>query len=136
MAGGARVRIDRTAAIKLGMDCADEAALRAAQMTQLRVRNNIRASGRVRTGALVKSIKIWPTTKAKMGASYSVGSSLHYAMFQEKGVGPFGPVKAKFLRFIPKGGTTFVFAKRVKGFPGAHFFEKALQQLNLRDFLP
>lgn len=75
-------------------------------------------------------------TKKQANGWYKVYSDLHYTIYQEKGIGPVTPVRAKALRFKPKGSGQFVFAQRTKGFPGGHFFRNAMRSLSLQDFLP
>ena len=86
----------------------------------------IRAEGRINTGAMVQSIE-----SRKVGErTYEVGSRLNYAIYQHEGVkGPIYPRRAKVLRFKPKGGSGFVFARKVSGFKGIHFLTRALEQV-------
>lgn len=98
--------------------------------TRDRTRANIRASGRRNTGKMHDSIRVVQTGDAK----YSVGSDLPYYKFQEFGRGPVRPIRAKFLRFKPKGSNKFVFAKYVRPDPGGHFLRDARRALSLRDF--
>lgn len=87
---------------------------------------------RTNTGAMQRSVKI----KKQADAWYKVYSDLHYTIYQEKGIGPVTPTRAKALRFKPKGSGSFVFAMRTRGFDGGHFFRRALRSLRLPDFLP
>lgn len=108
------------------------AVRRAANTTQRRARQNLIRSGRVNTGDLVRSIKVTQTGIQR----YNVGSDLRYAGFQERGIGPVVPVRAKALRFKPKGSNVFVFAQRTRGFEGARYMAKAYLSLRAHDFLP
>lgn len=108
-----------------------EAVERASAITEKRVKANIISSGRVDTGKMHETIHQQEQTPYQR----AVTSNLHYTIYQEKGIGPVRPVKAKALRFKPKGSGTFVFAMRTKGFPGAHFFQKAFESIRLQDFL-
>lgn len=95
----------------------------------------IRDEDRVDTGALMQSIKSERVSHGASGVRYQVGSDLAYAILQEKGVqGPIYPRRARVLRFKPKGATTFVFARSVKGFEGIHFLKRAVDSLTPRDF--
>lgn len=106
------------------------AAQRGARQTQKRVRRNM--VPRTDTGAMSRSVKI----KKQASGWYKIYSDLHYTIYQEKGIGPVTPVKAKALRFKPKGSGKFVFAQRTRGFSGGHFFRNAMRALSIRDFLP
>lgn len=108
-----------------------ESARRAADATEKRVKDNIISSGRVDTGRMHDTIH-----QEQAGPTHiKVVSGAPYTIYQEKGIGPVRPTKAKALRFKPKGSGTFVFAMRTKGFPGAHFFGKAFRAIRLQDFL-
>lgn len=108
------------------------AAQRSARVTQRRVRDNITASGRIRTGDMRRTIRV----RKRAHARYDVYSELPYVLFQERGIGPVVPVRAKALRFRPKGANYYVFAQRTRGFEGAFFFERARHAIQLQDFLP
>lgn len=103
---------------------------KAARAAGRRVRQNIVSSGRINTGRMLKSIRVEPAGNAK----WKVVSYVPYAKFQEWGTRAHGPVTANALRFKPKGSSTFVFAKRVRGVTAAHFFEKAMRSMNLDDW--
>ncbi len=62
-----------------------------------------------------------------------VGTNVNYAMYQHEGTGIYGPhgtpivpVRARALRFRPRGSTDFVFAKSVRGTPPTFFLRRAL----------
>jgi hypothetical protein len=62
-----------------------------------------------------------------------VGTNVNYAMYQHEGTGIYGPhgtpivpVRAKFLRFRPRGSSDFVFARQVRGTPPTFFLRRAL----------
>lgn len=107
------------------------AAERAAFVAQKRIRWNIAAKDRIRTTAMFGQI----TVKPFKPNWYRVESPQFYSMYQEYGVKPFGPKRARFLRFKPKGSNKFVYAKRVKGFPPGHFFRDTLRSMKVSDFL-
>lgn len=107
-----------------------------------------RAAGRVaeraqnrapyRTGRLRAAIKPRkaPDKEQGLSATYLVGArGVPYANFQEFGTGPIYPKRAQFLRFIPKGGTGFVFAKKTRGVPAVHFLRDAYRSLSVRDYM-
>jgi hypothetical protein len=62
-----------------------------------------------------------------------VESRLPYAIWQEEGTGIYGPrgvpirpKRARFLRFIPKGGNDYVFARQVRGVRPQRYLRRAL----------
>ena len=67
---------------------------------------------------------------------YEVGSPLKIVDWQEMGVGPIYPRKAKALRFQPRGRSYFIFVKSTKGIPEHRFIRAALRQLTARDCIP
>lgn len=95
-----------------------------AQQVADRARQIIISEGRVRTGDLANSIQVEQVGRYE----FKVGSDLHYAKYQHEGVkGPVRPVRAKVLRFKPKGSNQYVFAKETKGFPGIFFLTRAMR---------
>lgn len=130
MSARVRVNINHAKAQAYAREKGRVSVLRAAQTTQRRARANLVSAGRVNSGALLGSIDIRVTGTMR----YTIGSDLHYAIYQEKGIGPVVPVRAKVLRFKPKGSNTFVFARRTRGFEGAHYMAKAYRSLTLADF--
>lgn len=86
----------------------------------------------VNTGHLRASINAKLVTYAG-NLAVLVGTNVHYAKYQHDGTGIYGPhgtpivpVRAKFLRFKPKGSSTFVFAKEVRGSMPTFFLRRAL----------
>ena len=126
-----RVNLNHPKAMAYIRERGRASVLRAAQTTQRRARANLARSGRINTGALTQSIDIRVTGPMR----YSIGSDLPYAIYQEKGIGPVYPVRAKALRFKPKGSNVFVFAQRTRGFEGAHYMRKAYRSLTVADFM-
>lgn len=108
----------------------DRAAGRAAETTQRRVREGIVATDRIGSGKMLDGVAV---TRQGPGL-YRVSSSESYARFQEFGRGPVRPIRAKALRFKPKGSSSYVFATYVRPDPGGHFYERALAALSVRDF--
>lgn len=140
MATGVRVkvRLDKNRINPMLYRHASMSARRAAIRTRDRARANLLMSGRYDTGRLFHSIDVrWaPPAKGPNSVTYNVGTPLRYGLYQEKGIGPVYPVRAKVLRFKPVGSNTFVFARRTRGFRGIHYLERAYKQLSLSDFLP
>lgn len=124
--------------ITIGVDSLSTKAVRnAAERTKLRVQANIARKGRINTGKMHDTIKVQKLKSSRpMRPRFIVVSHLKYTKYQEHGVKPFGPKRAKMLRFKPKGSSTFVFAKRVRGFPPGNFFKDAHKQIRIQDFQP
>lgn len=127
-----RMAIDQARVQRLFTETKHDAAERAARRTQDQVKRNIREQDRIRTGEMLNSIVV----REKGPADFEVRSDLFYTIYQEKGIGPVTPVRAKALVFKPKGSGAFVFAQRTKGFEGGKFFENASRRIRLRHFLP
>lgn len=111
------------------------AVKKAADAAQTRYTNNIRAAGLVNTGELINSV----TQAAVPGSSpmkpaRAVGAAAKHAKYQEFGTRAHGPVRAKALRFKPKGSSTFVFAKWVRGVRPQRFAQRALDSIRPTDF--
>lgn len=51
------------------------------------------------------------------------------------GIGYIRPVRAKVLRFKPKGSSKYVFAPKVKGVRGIKFLKRAVDRLTPSDFV-
>lgn len=127
-------RINQAAVATVVGPMIDRAAYRAAQKMRGRAIANIQRLGRIDTGAMVGRMQVRKAPSASATtARYTVSSTVPYAKFQEVGVRPFGPRRARFLVFTPKGGGGVVFAKRVRGFPGGHFLRDALAQARPSD---
>src|SRR5690606_6421072 len=94
------------------------AVRRAATTTARRARENVVRAGRVRTGKMRDTIRAGKAMNQGTRVRIQVNSGVPYSVYQEYGIGPVVPIRAKALRFTPKGGGV-VFAKRTKGFPGA-----------------
>lgn len=63
-----------------------------------------------------------------------------HAVFQHEGtawngLGYIRPVRAKVLRFKPKGSSKYVFATKVKGVRGIKFLKRAVDRLTPADFV-
>lgn len=112
-----------------------QSAKKAAETTRRRARLNLTAAGRVNTGRLRDSIQVTRKRTSKVRVTFAVTATAPYAIFQERGVGPVTPVRARALRFKPKGSNVVVFAQRTRGFDGAHYMRNAYARLSLHDFL-
>ena len=132
-----KIRVDARASLEVVAKHTNMGAGRAAQRTSTRIRGNIVSSGRVNTGAMLASTKARRDKRSnRIHPAYLVGPSKFYTKYQEFGTRAHGPVKAKALRFRPKGSGSFVYAKWVRGVTGAHFVQRALDDLTVADFLP
>lgn len=129
-----RVKLDPSRLNPYLHKVADMSVQRAAGRVAERARNR----APYRTGRLRSAItpRKAPDKKQGLHVTYLVGArGVPYANFQEFGTGPIYPKRAKFLRFIPKGGTSFVFAKRTRGVPAVHFLRDAYRSLSVRDYM-
>lgn len=112
------------------------ATKRAAKRTRERAQTLLVLKGRIDTGDLLNSIAEHQQMTPPTRATYIIGSDLKYAIYQEYGTNGAVAKPGKVLRFKPKESNKYVFAKRVRGFPGAHYLRGALKALSIRDFLP
>ena len=126
-----KVRMDGKATVECASGHASRAAYNGSQRFAGKVREEIRAAGRVNTGRMVNSVT---ATRDTRRAAYIVGPRVGYAKFQDLGTWAHGPKTKKFMRFKPKGKNYFVFAKWVRGVKAAHFMSKAASRLTARDF--
>lgn len=126
----ARFDIDTKAIRREQLRHADRTASRAAAVTQLRVKEGIALTDRVASAKMLNRVSV----REVAPALYQVRSDQPYSYWQEHGRGPVRPVRAKALRFKPKGAEFFVFAQYVRPDPGGHFFKRALRLLRARDF--
>lgn len=135
--GGAKITLDQAKLGELLKNVTGASSKRAAEKTAARANANVRAKGRVRTGALAQSYRATPKSTAKPDqAEYEVSSPLSYAGFQEDGIGPVHARPGGVLRFQPKGSSVFIFRPRTSGFTGAHQLRDAFRALTPADFLP
>lgn len=127
-----RIKMSRGAAVTVIGPMADQAAYRAAQTTRGRAISNIRAAGRVDTGAMIAGLQVRILTKNGLRVAYSVYSSAPYAVYQEYGTRAHGPRTASAMVFTPKGGGV-VFATWVRGVTPAYFMTRAMQSARASD---
>nr|DAK24341.1 MAG TPA: type I neck protein [Caudoviricetes sp.] len=130
-----RVRMDGKATVECASGHASRAAYNGSQRFAGKVRQEIRAAGRVNTGRMVNSVTATRDTRRdRLRPAYIVGPRVGYAKFQDRGTRAHGPKHKKFMRFKPKGKNYFVFAKWVRGVKAANFMAKAVSKLSARDF--
>lgn len=103
--------------------------LRVETAAKVRISSNPK---RVDTGRLRSSIKAVPIRRGGRPGS-RIGTKVSYALYVHNGTGIFGPrgmrIKpktARYLRFIPKGGHRYVYARSVKGMRPNPFLVDAL----------
>lgn len=132
MPSDVRIRLNKEILNPFLLEKCEESVRRAADRTVERARSKAPH----RTGRLRNTIQAWKQSGSGRSVVYRVGpKGLAYGVYQEFGTGPIVPVRKKFLRFVPKGGNTFVFAKRTRGVPAVHYMEQAYNQLSARDYL-
>jgi hypothetical protein len=79
----------------------------------------------VDTGRLRASVGVDLVNRGGLPAA-RIGSRVKYARLHHDGHGPIVPVRARALRFRPKGSRTWVFAKRVRAVKGTKYLTRAL----------
>ena len=133
--GKVKVNIHRGAVVAVVGPIADRAAYKAAQKARGYIIAEIRAANRVKTGRMQSGMQVRTIASSDLARRYEVSSSAPYTIFQNNGTRAHGPRTAKALRFIPKGGSDYVYAKWVRGIQGAHFMEKGVARVRASDFL-
>jgi hypothetical protein len=111
---------------------------KAAGRTRDRAKVNLTRVGRVDTGRLRNSIAYEIQVRGST-ITATVGSDVEYAKYIEfgtanNGTGYIYPRRATVLRFKPRGGSGFVYAKRVRGIKGTPFVQDAINALTAEDF--
>lgn len=111
---------------------------KAAGRTRDRAKMNLTRVGRVDTGRLRNSIDYEIQVRGST-ISASVGTDVEYAKYihdgtANNGTGYIYPRRATFLRFRPRGGPGFVYAKKVRGIKGTPFIQDAINDLKAGDF--
>lgn len=108
---------------------------RAGEETVNRAKRAIAKGGRIRTGNMYFSVNASRPVETRSGLWITeISAPTPYTDFQRFGIGPVYPVRAKALRFRPKGSAFYVFAKRTRGFEGLDFLKIAARQIRLSDF--
>lgn len=117
-------------------DMVDAAAYRAAQRVRGRAMSNIRALGRVHTGATIQGLQVRKTgALGPLWPQYTVTSTARHTGWQEDGTRAHGPVRASHLVFQIRGSGPVIFAKWVRGVPPGHFMRNAMTSASPADFL-
>ena len=109
---------------------------RRAIRVQTRARQILRSAGRIDTGRLVNSITIEMVRRTGVPVA-RIGTNVSYGRYIHDGTGIYGPrgrpirpVRARFLVFTPKGQTTPVFARQVRGVRPTPYLRDALPAAN------
>ena len=113
----------------------DAATYRAAQRVRGRAMSNIRALGRVDTGAMIRGLQVRKTgATGPLWPQYVVESTAPHTGWQEDGTRAHGPVRADFLVFQVRGSGPVIFAKWVRGVTPGHFMRNAMNAATPSDF--
>ena len=99
-----------------------------------RVRDRAKENAPVLTGALRASITSTLVKQGKTSISYTIGSPIKYAIWQEQGTGPIFARRAPMLHFRTRNGQ-WVRTYSTRGVPAVHYLEKAIDALSPSDFL-
>jgi hypothetical protein len=111
---------------------------KAAGRTRDRAKVNLTRVGRVDTGRLRNSIAYeiqvnGSRISATVGTDVAYGKYIHDGT-ANNGTGFIYPRRATVLRFKPRGGSGFVYAKKVRGIKGTPFIQDAINDLTAADF--
>lgn len=132
--GRARFQVYQGGLLTLSRDTTQAAARKGANQARERVRQNIYKAGRVDTGKMARGLVVEAGRSSGYRTLYRVRATTPYYRFQEDGTRAHGPVKAKYMRFKPKGSSTFVFARWVRGVTPGRFMRNAIAQMRAEDF--
>ena len=110
-----------------------EAVQRATNVAAQRTKANIAALGRVRTGAMLRSVRATPVEGPPLQPQARVVSDLDYTLYQERGTSGSVARPGKFLVWRGRSGA-LVFAKRTRGVPAGNFMRDAVNSLTPADF--
>jgi hypothetical protein len=95
----------------------------------------ISAAGRVDKGTMRNATQAETARVQGNRVVARVVNDAEHAIYQHDGTrGPILPRRARVLRFTPKGGGGFVYARQVRGVEGIQFLTKALERLRTSDF--
>jgi hypothetical protein len=106
---------------------------RAVERAAGRVRDRAKENAPVLTGALRASIVSTLTKQTRTSISYTIGSPISYAIYQESGVAAIFARRAPMLHFKTRGGQ-WVNTFQTSGVPAVHYLEDALGAVTEADF--
>lgn len=132
-----RIKLDKAAIRRLaegdGQEV-DRAVRRAAGRARDYARANLTSDGNIDTGRLRNSVETQRAPSSSRPVNYEVGTRLEYGIYLEAGTRDHGPVRAKVLRFKPKGAGGFIFRPRVRGIRATRWLSRVLSRLSPNDF--
>lgn len=128
------VELNQGAMARVVGSIAWKATERAAETTRLRAQANLRGAGRINSGKMLDGIVKVDASSVQLKPTFSVVSTSPASVFQEHGTSAHGPVRARALRFSPKGSSQVVYAKWVRGVTAARFMRRAKDALQVGDF--
>lgn len=131
---GFRYSLSRSRAERYVAADAHAATHRAAQRVALRSRASVLGQGRINTSEMIRSFRVIDITTNPLRPRHRVSNRTPQATYQELGTRAHGPVRAKALRFKPKGSSVFVFAKWVRGVTPGNFMKTAIENTVITDF--
>lgn len=111
-----------------------EAVRKGATAAERRVRANIITDDLVNTGGMLNSVQQKDLPGPMLFPRTAIGPAATVAKFPEYGTRGHGPVRAKALRFQPKGSQRIVFAKWVRGVRAYQFMRRSLDAMRPTDF--
>jgi len=122
-------------------DIAHDAARRGSNRVALRARASVLGQGRIDTHEMIRGFKTKDISKNLKRATFRVYNTAKHFPYQELGTpkgqegwGRIYPKTAQALRFKPKGGSVFIFAKSVRGVRPGNFLKRAAKLTQLKDF--
>ena len=130
-----RLRIDHSTMSAVVGNITSKAVQKAGEVSRERYVANLRSDDLVNSGKLVNSITTAPVPRGILSPAVAIGSPLDYVKYPEFGTRAHGPRRAKALRFKPKGSSTFVFTKWVRGVRPYGFARRTLDQIRPTDFV-
>jgi HK97 gp10 family phage protein len=98
-----------------------------------RVRDRAKENAPVLTGALRASIVSTLVKQGRTSITYTIGSPIRYAIWQERGTGPIFAKRAPMLHFKTRNGQ-WVRTYSTRGVPAVHYLERAIDRLSVADF--
>lgn len=109
---------------------------RAGAATVKRARTEIVKHNLIRTGEMYRSVQASNPYQTRAGLwVVEVSAPTDHTDYMRSGSGPIYPVRAKMLRFKPKGSTQYVFARRTRGYDRVDFLATAAKAVRLSDFI-
>lgn len=132
-----RITLDQAAIKRLTQgegDVVDRAVRRAAGRARDYAKVNLTNDGNINTGRLRNSVESRRAPVSSRPVNYEIGTRLDYGIYLESGTRDHGPVRARVLRFQPKGASGFIFRPRVKGIRATRWLSRVLSRLSPNDF--